>query len=118
MIKVQVLLQTSESEKRQIETKMDTQERFWVQKVKGLEESYRGMMDKLQSSEKDVKLAEKNLTILNEENKRVGLLILFVSLSDLIAKRLSERANLGLAICKKLTGFKSRRTCEHYEKQR
>jgi len=43
-----------------------------VQKVKGLEESYRGMMDKLQSSEKDVKLAEKNLTILNEENKRVG----------------------------------------------
>jgi hypothetical protein len=47
MVKVQVMLQTSEAEKRQLEVKMETQERFWVQKVKGLEESYRGLMDKL-----------------------------------------------------------------------
>lgn len=74
MVKVQVMLESSENEKRQLEVKMDTQERFWVQKVKGLEESYRSLMDKLQGAEKDVKTAEKNLTILNEENKRVRTL--------------------------------------------
>ena len=84
MIKVQVMLQTSEAEKRQLEVKMETQERFWVQKVKGLEESYRGLMDKLQSSEKDVKVAEKSLTILNEENKRVRLVF---QISDSLAQR-------------------------------
>lgn len=84
MIKVQVMLQTSEAEKRQLEVKMETQERFWVQKVKGLEESYRGLMDKLQSSEKDVKVAEKSLTILNEENKRVRLVF---QKSDSLAQR-------------------------------
>ena len=66
-------------------------------------------MDKLQSSEKDVKVAEKNLTILNEENKRV------IFGSELCTDKLAERPDKGThprpVICEKHAGYELRRDC-------
>ena len=72
MVKVQTMLKNSEEEKFKLEAKMESTEKYWINKVKGLEENYRTLLDKLESSRKDVESAEKNLTVLNEENKRVS----------------------------------------------
>jgi outer membrane protein TolC len=66
------MLKNSEEEKFKLEAKMESTEKYWINKVKGLEENYRTLLDKLESSRKDVESAEKNLTVLNEENKRVS----------------------------------------------
>lgn len=71
MVKVQTMLENSEEEKHRLEVKIETMEKYWVNKVKGVEDSYRSLMDKLETSRRDVETAEKNLSLLNEENKRV-----------------------------------------------
>lgn len=72
MVKVQTMLRNSEDEKHKLSMKMETTEKYWINKVKGLEENYRQLLDKLEGSRKDVETAEKSLNILNQENKRVS----------------------------------------------
>ena len=74
-VKVQTMLKNSEDEKHKTEAKLESTEKYWINKVKGLEENYRNLLDKLESSRKDVQVAEKNLNVLNEENKRVRYFI-------------------------------------------
>ena len=64
-------LRMLEKANQQIRFKMETNERYWINKVRNLEESYKGIADKLELARKDVHVAEKNLVVLNEENKRV-----------------------------------------------
>jgi hypothetical protein len=66
------MLQNSEEEKHKLSVKIETMEKYWINKVKGVEDSYRNLMDKLETSRRDVEIAEKNLSVLNEENKRVS----------------------------------------------
>lgn len=58
-------------EKKELEFKMETTEKYWINKVKNLEDNQRTVSAKLEFARKDLKNAERTTTILNEENKRL-----------------------------------------------
>jgi DNA repair exonuclease SbcCD ATPase subunit len=69
--KVKALLEIKDNEKKDLLFKMQSSEKYWQNKIKNLEENYRGLNNKLEGARKEVKVAEKNIVILNEENKRL-----------------------------------------------
>lgn len=58
-------------ENEKLKFKLETSEKYWVNKVRLIEENYRDIRNKLEFSQKEVDQSKSQIHILNEENKRV-----------------------------------------------